>query len=133
MREAIGGSWIYYLIVTFLLIYVFFMSFIMNYASSYRAANYVVTQIEQCQAQNNGDCEGKSQKEILDNIRTMYHYVSTKEKLDISCKNFGNGSIYTVNLPVAFDVPLIGNVGLIPVKAQTKTIQNISCSESGFN
>ena len=57
MREAIGSSWLIYLVIIFIMIYVFFIAFIMNYASAYRAANYVVTQIENCQGKMN-DCNG---------------------------------------------------------------------------
>ena len=53
MREAIGSSWMIYMVMTFIMVYVFFISFIMNYAAAYRAANYVVTQIENCQGRMN--------------------------------------------------------------------------------
>lgn len=127
MRESIGGAWLYYLVVTFLLIYVFFMSFIMNYASTSRAANYVINQIEACQARN-GDCKGNSVKEITEAIWNKYRYrVPKNRKLELCCKDNGNGSVYRVTLPVEFNVPFIGSIETVSVKAETKTIQNISC------
>ena len=134
MREAIGSSWLYYLVVVFLLIYVFFMSFIMNYASTYRAANYVVTQIETCQAQNN-NCNGKTVDEIQSEIWTKYRYATPKgREMDICCVDNGaGGSVYRVKLPVAFDVPLLGTINWIKVMAETKTLQRVSCSNSSFN
>ena len=131
MREAIGGAWLYYLVVVFLLIYVFFMSFVMNYASTYRAANYVVTQIENCQAQNS-DCSNKSMDEVYQEIRAKYRYIIPKERQNdyyICCKPNGNGSIYRVHLPVSFDVPLIGGITWLSVKSETKTIPNVGCGD----
>lgn len=133
MREAIGSSWLFYLVITFLLIYVFFMSFIMNYASAYRAANYFVTQIETCQALND-DCGGNNYDNIMNSIREKYHYVKPRNRdVKVCCINNGKNSVYRVELPVAFDVPFLGTVNWIKVKAETKTIQNISCSESSWD
>lgn len=133
MREAIGGSWIYYLVVTFLLIYVFFMSFVMNYASTYRAANYVVTQIETCQAQNN-NCGGNDLDTIKTAIWQKYRYkVPDGREMSLSCIDNGSGSVYRISLPVAFEVPIIGTIDWITVKAETKTIQNISCSSGNIS
>jgi len=134
MREAIGSSWLFYLIIIFLLIYVFFMSFVMNYASTYRAANYVVTQIEVCQAENRTDCVGKDINSITNAIREKYHYVQPSGRsIDVCCVRNGNGAVYRVKLPVAFDVPMLGTINWITVRAETKTILNKTCPGSGFN
>ena len=127
MREAIGRSWLLYLVISFLGVYVFFLSFVMNYASTYRAANYVVTQIETCQAQNN-DCNNKTIGDIREEIRVLYHYIAPQNRsIDVCCIDNGNGSVYRVKLPVAFDVPILGTINWLNVKAETKTIQKVTC------
>ena len=131
MREAIGGAWLYYLVVTFLLIYVFFMSFIMNYASASRAANYVITQIENCQARN-GDCPFGDLSTVFGYIREKYHYVAADNRnysKYVCCIDNGGGSVYRVELPIDFYLPMIGNIGVIKVKSESKTIQNFSCAD----
>ena len=126
MREAIGSSWLFYLLIIFLLIYVFFMSFVMNYASAYRAANYVASQIENCQAES--DCGGNDYDNWVSTIRTKYHYVGSKNGgMRISCSPNGNGSVYKIELPVDFDVPFLGSINWISVKVETKTIMNKGC------
>ena len=47
MREAIGGSVLFYIILGFLAVYIVFIGIIMNYAATYRASNFVITSIEQ--------------------------------------------------------------------------------------
>ena len=131
MREAIGSSWLIYLIIIFLLVYIFFMGFVMNYASAYRAANYVVTQIENCQGRNNIGCNGNDFDTLKNDIRTKYHYAGSRNGgMTVCCVDNGKGSVYRVKLPVDFDVPLIGTISWLNVKAETKTIQNFSCSDS---
>lgn len=125
MRESIGSAWLIYLVLTFILIYVFFIAFIMNYASAYRAANYVVTQIENCQGRMD-NCNGKNMAAITKEVANKYHYRSPNNRLIACYVENGNGSyVFRVNLPVAFDVPLFGNVRWVSVRAETKSIQNI--------
>lgn len=134
MREAIGSSWLIYLAITFILIYVFFVGFVMNYASAYRAANYVVSQVENCQGQLN-DCGGSSDimKTVTETVRKNYGYLTpnrapnTQDRINPICIKNGSGVIYRVELPVEFDVPLLGGLRWITVKAETKTIQNATC------
>ena len=125
MREAIGSTWIIYLGITFILIYVFFAGFIMNYASAYRAANYVVTQIENCQGRMD-DCGNVSMKKITDTIREKYSYI-TKDRKNVEPCYIQNGDSYVfrVNLPVSFDLPIIGNFNPVNVKAETKSINGV--------
>ena len=131
MREAIGSSWLVYLLVIFLLIYIFFMGFVMNYASAYRAANYVVSQIENCQGRNEVGCSGGDFKSIQADIRAKYHYTGSKGGgMSVCCIENGTGSVYRVILPVDFDVPLLGTINWLKVKAETKTVLNYSCSDS---
>lgn len=118
MREAIGSSWLIYLVITFILVYVFFIAFIMNYASAYRAANYVVTQIENCQGRMEGcsnDYEGV--------VKKKYHY---NGRIDVcSVSNGSDSYVFRVTLYVDFEAPLFGRVGVMKVKSETKTIPNI--------
>ncbi len=126
MREAVGGAYLFYFVIGFLLLYVFFMGFVMNYASTYRAANYIVTQIEVCQAEK--DCNGITLDKLKQAVKEKYRYVeSTQGAITVCCLDNGNGSVYRVIMPVDFDMPLLGRVTGLEVKAETKTILNKSC------
>ena len=127
MREAIGSSWIIYIAVIFIMIYIFFVGFVMNYAAAYRAANYVVSQIENCQGKMN-DCNGVTMTTITNTVRTKYSYVTpNRSPISPTCFANGNGVIYRVELPVEFDLPLLGGLRWMTVKAETKTIHDTSC------
>ena len=134
MREAIGSSWIMYIAVIFIIIYKFFIGFVMNYAAAYRAANYVISQIENCQGQMD-NCKGNSMKEITARIKNEYKYITPdrapnkKNEIVPICVKNGTGVIYRIELPVEFDLPLLGGLRWMTVKAETKTIQNATCSK----
>ena len=134
MREAIGGSWIIYMAIILIMMYIFFVGFVMNYASAYRAANYVITQIENCQGELD-NCGGDPDimKTATKTIRSHYGYITpdkepnTRDRINPICFNNGGGVIYRIELPVMFDLPLLGGVRWTSVKAETKTIQKTEC------
>ena len=123
MREAIGSSWLIYLVIIFIMVYVFFIAFIMNYASAYRAANYIITEIENCQGRMDG-C--KSMSDIKKTVTSKYHYHALDgSPLTVCYFNSGNGYIFRADLPVDFSLPFVGTFGNVHVRAETKTIPDV--------
>ena len=125
MREAIGGSMLFYIIIPIIVLFIVFIGFIMNYASAYRAANYVVSQYENCQGQV-GDCGSISNDSISTYISKKYFY---NGNITTQCLPNGNDSVvFRVTLPVEFYLPLMGKINTFNVVAETKTIHKYKCS-----
>ena len=127
MREAVGGSLLLYLIIPIIIIFIVFIGFIMNYASAYRAANYIVTQIESCQGYS--DCKSNWNKEY---VSSKYHYVGPAT---ISCRKIdgiSNAVVYDVELKVVFDLPIIGSFNAYSVKSETKSMHNNTCKDGNY-
>ena len=127
MREAVGGSLLLYLIIPIIIIFIVFIGFIMNYASAYRAANYIVTQIETCQGRS--DCKSNWSTEVVSN---KYHYVGPAT---VSCRSVDgvtNAVVYDVNLKVVFDLPIIGSFNAYSVKSETKSMHNNTCKDGNY-
>ena len=110
-----------------IILIIVFIGFIMNYASAYRAANFVVSQIEACQGRVGGDCSSyPSDASIGSVIEREYHY---KGKIEKTCiQNGSDSSVYRVALNVEFELPVIGKFSPFKVKAETKTLHG-SCSK----
>ena len=124
MREAVGGSLLLYLFIPIIILIIFFVAFIMNYASAYRAANYVVTQIENCQGRMTKEC--KDFKTIYNEVKDNYHYISPDKKISPCYISNGSDSyVFRVSLPVSFDMPMLGNISWFMVTAETKSIQSL--------
>ncbi len=102
MREALGGSLLLYLIIPIIVLFIFFIAFIMNYASAYRAANYVVTQIENCQ----GHTYCLDMEKVTETVRKTYKYIVPNNGIVPVCyiRNSSsktvNSYVYRVSLPV---------------------------------
>ena len=129
MREAVGGSLLLYIIIPIIILIIIFIGFIMNYASTYRAANYVTTQIESCNADMN-KCQHSSIDKIKQEINDKYGY---NGNFDVCCIDNDKGSVYRTSLNVEFELPLIGEFSPFNVKTETKTIYNVSCASRSFN
>lgn len=127
MREAVGGSLLMYLIIPIIIVFIVFIGFIMNYASAYRAANYIVTQIESCQGYS--DCKSNWDKEY---VSSKYHYAGPAT---VSCRKIDgvtNAVTYDVELQVVFDLPIFGSFNAYSVKSETKSMHNSTCTEGNY-
>ena len=126
MREAVGGSLLLYLIIPIIIIFIVFIGFIMRYASAYRAANYIVTQIESCQGYDG--CS--SDWDTADNLKVILSKYRYNGNYTITCKpveGVSNAIVHDVELEVEFDLPFIGNFSAFSVRAETKSMHNSKC------
>lgn len=121
MREAFGGSLLMYILFPVLIVFVFFMAFVMRYASTYRASNYVISQIETCDGDLD-NCSHSSRTKIANDIKSKYHY---NGDMELCYVENSKGTVYRVTLFVDFDVPLIGNLTAYNVTSESKTIYNV--------
>lgn len=132
MREALGGGMLMYLIIPIIFLFVAFIGFIMNYASIYRAGNYIITQIETCDA-NLDNCTHISKDQMESVVRTKYGYHGP---ITYRCTDNKKGSVYRVTLGITMELPLIGKVpsngNLFSINSESKTIYNVSCRENNW-
>ena len=122
MREAVGGAWLFYIIIGFLGIYIVFIGFIMNYASAYRASNYVIEYIEEYEGRAN---VGGS--DLAGILNTKYGYDASSNGISTVCRRNANGAVYTVTTYIPFEIPLLNLKIKIPVVNETKTIYGMDC------
>ena len=117
MKDAVGSSVLFMIILGFIALYIVFIGVIMNYAATYRASNYVITSLE--------ETEGNvSKSELVSMLRARKYY----NDLEISCSTNTNGAVYQVTTFVSFDVPLLGVDLELEVRNETKTIYGVDCN-----
>lgn len=122
MREAVGGSMLFYIILIFIFIYIVFIGLIMNYAATYRATNYVVTTIE--------ETEGEVlHKDLLDNLKHKNYH----NGLTVTCSENSDGAVYKVKTYVTFEVPLMGIDLDLAITNDTKTIYGENCKQNSLS
>ena len=120
MREAVGGSLLFYIIIGIIFVFIVFIGFIMSYAASYRASNYVLTMIERTEGEvaigYKSDQEGEN---------TLYGALKSRKyynDLDVCCVENSNGSIYRIKTYVPFRLPMIDVSLNLEIANETKTI-----------
>lgn len=123
MREAVGGSILFYIILGFLVVYIVFIAVIMNYAATYRASNYVITALEESEGEVN-------RTTLIESLQDRNYY----NDLSITCSENSNGdAIYRVTTYVNFDVPLIDAHLRLAINNETKAIYGEPCKENATN
>ena len=128
MKDAVGSSILFYIILIFLAIFIVFIAFIMNYATAYRASNYVVTMIERYEgAVDIGSQNSDANEETLYGALKVRNYYNS---LEVSCLENANGPVYKVITTIPFKLPIIEVSLDIKVQNETKTIygKNIKCN-----
>ena len=130
MREAVGGTWLIYFFFTFVIIYVSFIAFVMNYASAYRTNNYIVSQLENNEGRVNwgdGTQSSNTDQGIYGQVKNKYGYIG---KIGCSCQKNGDATVYKVTTYVSFDLPFLGEVSLPGISTDSKTVYNGQCSNN---
>ncbi len=128
MREAVGGSLLFYIIIGIIFVFIVFIGFIMSYAASYRASNYVLTMIER--TEGNALIGNESDQADVDTLYGQLRARKYYNKLDVCCTENDNGAVYRIKTYVPFQLPLIDVTMNLEIANETKTIYGVKCNSS---
>lgn len=151
MREAIGGTWIFSIVVVFIVLFTSYLAISVNYSKAFRVKNGIINIIEKREG-----LTPDTQKEITSYLSTAgYSVYSTCDttpadndeiqykkgfesdssgnkykycviKTNVSEANGSalklNKSYYKVTVFFRLDLPVIGDVFVFPVSGETKPI-----------
>lgn len=151
MRESIGGAWLIGLVITFMLLFVAYLTVMINYSTAFKTKNEVVHIIEKYEGiststggsmqiindylRNSGyKATGKCEegwygaKSLSHDNLTLIHkatdaYYCVKYN-NTGEKEKGTG-YYDVRLFLKFDLPVLGKIGSFKVNGQTIKIHHI--------
>lgn len=148
MRESVGGTFMIYLFLIFLAIYITFVAVAFNYARAFRVKNKVIDIIEQNEGMEDTDFNNLSGTNTLGVVGKINDYlkkVSYNVELTSGnqegrgvCFDLGycidvvdddvsvSGKYYKVTTFVKLEIPFINFGFTIPVKGETRKIERIS-------
>ena len=135
MKDAVGSSFMFMIILGFLAVYIVFMGVIMNYASTYRTSNYVLSKLENTEGKIQMLGSTNNQTDSLCNLVRSNGYYN---QLEVCCMEqsdaAGNlvGSVFKIKTNVAFNIPVIDYDVTLKINNETKTIYNVSCSNTPY-
>lgn len=126
MREAIGGSQLFYIVIIIVSAVIILFTSALVYSKAYKAKNRIVEIIE------NNDGYAGSEDAIKDSLAQIGYQIGTCPKNaenntsgykycveEITAKN---GIYYKVTTYVHFNFPIIGSIWNIPVTSTTKIL-----------
>ena len=111
MREAMGGTMLFYIVLIFVALFIGFLSAVTQYGRVFKQKNTIVNYIEQA--------EGIPSKAALDEKLTEMGY----KRNYLACKYDSNrGSYYTITLYAVFALPFLPELDMT-IKGETRLIE----------
>jgi len=131
MREAVGGSILFYIILVFLALYIVFIGIIINYAATYRASNYVLTQLEQTDgtvkygSKNEQACDSANRNNNNCSLYSALKALNYHNNLEVCYIQNAKGIVFKIRTSVDFQIPFFKINWSLPINNETKTIYNV--------
>jgi len=136
MREAVGSTVLFKLIIFFIFFFASFLAIAINYSQAFRIKNQIVNALEKYEGLNDTS---------IDEIRRVINSSGYYRRVECSNRNDGDkistdvngvciqklpentekGRYYKVTTYVSFNFPIIGNLVTFPVVGETKVITNL--------
>ena len=140
MREAVGSTFLFKLMIFFIFFFASFLAIAINYSQAFSIKNQIINILEKSEGLND-----TSKPSIVDlTINSGYHR-------EVDCRNTNDGEsvsdgsrsakgvciqklpsdasdsnrYYQVTTYVSFNFPIIGNLFTFPVRGETKIITNL--------
>ena len=146
MKEGIGGTFMIYVFLVFLAVYITFLAVAFNYARAFRVKNKVIDIIEQNEGMDAADFNNLSATndsgvagQINAYLKQVSYNVNLTEKnkenrgtcFDLGyCVNetdsITNGKYYSVTTFIRLEIPFMNLGFTIPVKGETRKIERIN-------
>ncbi len=146
MREAIGGTWLFGIVVVFIVLFSGYLAMSVNYSKAFKVKNAIVDILEK--EEGHSDAAKDKIKEynknvgygVSSNCETGYTGAdpvssaagsNVKYRYCIKCES--NNSVDGSRLPTSYysikvffklDLPVIGNMFVFPISGETKPIRS---------
>jgi len=122
MREAVGGTMLFWIVLTFVAIFIGFMAAVAQYAKIYRIKNAMINYIEQGEGIANSDHLGKFEDKLIE-----LGYGEVRPNRYVLCKDIFDGptregAYYYLVLFVRFQIPY-APVLTLPVSGDTRLVE----------
>lgn len=148
MRETVGATWIYQLVIVFILIFVAFLALTMNYTKAFKVKNDVLSIVEKYEGfskksisiinnyllsngyKTTNDCysnEMGSQdltSDVLKKATSGQKYYYCVSKIPTATETRANRAKYKIRIFFRFDLPVIGHLYTFEVDGTTIDITN---------
>lgn len=142
MREAVGSTFLFKLMIFFIFFFASFLAVAINYSQAFKTKNQIINILEQSEGFNSTarnrisdltissgyyrkvDCASRKDGESVTNKSGQTINGICIDNVTVNNEN-GNSVYYKVTTYISFNFPLIGNILTFPVRGETKIITNV--------
>ena len=142
MREAIGGTWLFGIVIVFIVLFSGYLAISINYTKAFKVKNEIISIIEECgNLAGDENTSGTTQYKINEALENIGYYVYSTCSVESeghisSSKGYKycvtkrtsegnlNKSYYKVTVFFRLDLPIFGDLFVFPVSGETKAIIN---------
>ena len=136
MREAIGGTWIFSIVVVFIVLFSSYLAISVNYSKAFKVKDGIINILEKGEGYNTSTddeikeylsnvgynvynkCEGYTGKLPSTNNSNSYKYCIKATTNEENIKR----TYYSVKVFFKLDLPILGSIFVFPVTGETKAI-----------
>lgn len=145
MREAIGGTWLFTIVIVFIVLFSSYLAISVNYSKAFKVKNGIVDLIEQNEGLSSetqtqisnyldktgyfvyGECNSKAGEKGYESNGAGNNYKYCIVKTNAANEELVAGSTverayYKVKVFFRLDLPVLGDIFTFPVTGQTKAI-----------
>lgn len=149
MREAIGGTWIFGMVIVFIVLFTSYLALSVNYSKAFKVKNKIITLIEE-----NEGLTDKAQEDIVSYLNNVGYFVygpcgrdseleeegysenhgyesnnggvNKKYKYCVATRESNSDTLerkyYKVTVFFKFDIPILDSIFTFPVTGETKAV-----------
>ena len=126
MRESIGGTMLFWIVLFFMSIFIAFMASVINYARVYKIKNSMINYIEKS--------EGIRTKEEFEDMLVSLGYSTDGDYKVCRTISRETGGFYSLSLYAVFELPFVGSGIRVEIKGETRQIESGTLiKDSGTN
>lgn len=145
MREAIGGTWLFGIVIVFIVLFSSYLAISVNYSKAFKVKNGIVDLIEQNEGMSNetqtqisnyldkvgyfvyGTCDSKTGEKGYEPKGAGSNYKYCITKTNATNNEYATGTTvdkayYKVKVFFRLDLPIFGDIFTFPVTGETKAI-----------
>ena len=138
MREAIGGTWLFTIVIVFIVLFSSYLAISVNYSKAFKVKDSIISIIEHNEGLNSdaqaeissylsgigyfvyGSCNSSEKGYERSNTGSRYKYCVSKKQSGESASL--KKTYYKVRVFFRLDLPILGSIFTFPVAGETKAI-----------
>lgn len=129
MRESIGGTMLFWIVLFFMSIFIAFLASVIKYARVYKMKNSLINYIERQEGVTGPE-------EVANQLLYVGYPLTSYFDICVNRPAKAGTAYYNIRLNATFSIPIFGYAFEVPIRGETKLIETgvtVNSGSSAFN